>query len=169
MLSLTPGEKLIAFMLADLMQHLEVQSEIDPKTLRNLLTANDEWALEHLYEGLLTGRPPDPDVIRETGEILDMFRALDHAIDRLSDDEKAELDVSRLRFEGFDGNNNPHLHVARVMIDELGWFDERKPLPNSHSQASLIRYRRMLPKFHAEVERAAFASLSLDQLKSIAS
>jgi uncharacterized protein YfbU (UPF0304 family) len=168
MLSMSPGEKLIAFMLADLMEHLKVRSEIEPAVVKRLLSGNDEWALANIYSGLLGEEKPRSEaVIKETGAILDMFRGLDYALGRLTAEEMAGLDLDRFKFEGFDGNNDPHYHIAHTMIDDLGWFDERKPLLNSHSRASLPRYRRMLSKYEAEVDKAGISSLTLDQLKAI--
>lgn len=168
MLSMSPGEKLIAFMLADLMEHLEVRSEIEPAVVKRLLSGNDEWALEHIYSGILSEeRPRSEAAYKETGDILAMFRSLDYAMERLTAEEKAALNLDQFKFRGFEANNDPHQHLARTMIEDIGWFEERKPLINSHSQATLPRYRHMLAKYEAEIDKAGINPLTVDQLKAI--
>lgn len=167
-MQLTPGERLIAMMLADLMEHLKVDGEIDPAVVKRFLTSNDDWALAWKYQGLYGGEERSEADIRETGDILTMWRVIDNSVEGLSEAEKEGLDLSQFEFEGFDANNDPHYFIAHTMIEDLDRFEERKPPLNSHSMTSIARYRRMLPRFRAELDRTgARGSLTLDQLKAI--
>jgi uncharacterized protein YfbU (UPF0304 family) len=167
-MQMSPGEKLIAYMLAEVLERLGGEGEIDPAQIKSLLSGRDTWALKELHPGIFE-EPRSPAVVEETTEILHMFRVIDGAVDQLTDEQRGQLDLPRLRFEGFDGNDSDgHLRAARTMIDHLEWYEERQPLVNSHTGGSIIRYRQMLPKFHAAIDANPMGGLSLDQLQEIA-
>lgn len=64
------------------------------------------------------------DDCREVLKFLTMFEHLGWAFDALED--KSGIEESRLRFQGFDGNDNgdgPRLGYVRYLLDEEGRFD----------------------------------------------
>lgn len=84
---------------------------------------------------------PD-EVGREVQDIFDMYRALHRAYE---DGLKAPAGAFHPRFDGFDGNNDPHFGIASFLIDDLGLWAEQKARPrNSHSRGTLMTYRKML-------------------------
>ncbi len=104
--------------------------------------------LDSGYEGLY-GRifehqsdPPLPkEISDEVYDIFDMYRALDRAYQ--SGIEKPDCRCAE--FSGFDGNNDKHFGVASFILNDLNLYSELQKRPmNSHSQAELHRYRRML-------------------------
>lgn len=85
------------------------------------------------------------EVCNETEEILQMYRIITNCIGTLKEDEKNEMDLSKLQFQGFDGNNDPHYHYAKFMIEKMHLWEEYNHVNlNSHSQAPMRKYRKML-------------------------
>ena len=171
-MKMTDGERLIAVMLAEVMEALQLNREIDPALVKTLVINNDGWALRRKCSGVFESEAPDDQVVEETTNILWMFGIIEHSVDKLSGDEAAEAETWPYRkWHGFDGNNDPHFGVARTMIVDLGEFqDSRKGVNlNSHSQSSLPRYRRMYGKFDQYVQAQQAAPLSFDALRDLCS
>ena len=92
------------------------------------------------------------DVCKETEEILQMYRVIDKAIKSLNPEEANELDLEKIKFEGFDANNDPHYYYAEFMIEKLELWQEYKDMYlNSHSRASLNKYKRMLKIYKSKI------------------
>ena len=171
-MKLTDGERLIAVMVAELMEALKTKGDIDPSLVKSLVIDNQGWALERAYPGIFGSEPASDDVVKETSDILWMFGIIESSIDKLSGDQAAEAAGWHYnQWRGFDGNNDDHYHVAGTMIRELGEFAEsRKGINlNSHSQMSLPRYRSMYQKFYGYVEAGQAAPLSFEALRDICS
>jgi uncharacterized protein len=78
--------------------------------------------------------------------------------------QQAGSNVHYLEFQGFDGNNDSHFHIASYIVDDLGRFDEYKGKElNSHSIGSLPKYRKMLPKYKSTLGIAG-KTMTADQL-----
>jgi uncharacterized protein YfbU (UPF0304 family) len=89
-----------------------------------------------------------PEICNETSEILNMYRRINYSIETLSEEEKENLDLERISFEGFDANNDSHYGYLNFMIENLDkWQEYKGKYINSHSIASLRKYRSMLEKF----------------------
>jgi hypothetical protein len=156
---LSDGEKLILVMLGDIYKKLGIkknESEIDGDFVQHCVFDNQPWALSWKYTGIFQGENDDPPVVRETADILTMYRALEHSYENLSQAEKDELkqkagyNFSYIKYQGFDGNNDPHISVAAFLVNHLDRFDELKggrERLNSHSHTTLPKYRRMLPVY----------------------
>ncbi|MDR6190362.1 uncharacterized protein YfbU (UPF0304 family) [Agrobacterium pusense] len=85
----------------------------------------------------------------EVLEILDMFRAL--SIARNNGWKPSRVDASK--FQGFDGNNDPHYFFADHLLNSRGLFAESAPNKNSHSMGTISKYRRMLAVWKASHEK----------------
>ncbi|MGV3770291.1 MAG: YfbU family protein [Sphingobium phenoxybenzoativorans] len=168
MVKLTDGERLLAFMLADIIEHQKVQSEIDPVFLRNQLASNSDWALGWKYHGLFRSDEQDP-VVTETADILSMFRVVESSIEKLSEPEKSELaEHHNAKFHGFDGNHDRHFGVAQTIIKDLERFEEFSDrYLNSHSQTTLPSYREMLARYNDVWKAKSFGDLTADDLRTI--
>jgi uncharacterized protein YfbU (UPF0304 family) len=101
---------------------------------------------DHFSEGLTV------DECREVIEILDMFRMLETAYARL--DDKSGIDQGKLKFSGFDGNNeSTHLGYADFLINTQGrWQESQAKDLNSHLP-KLESYRRMLQRWESSVDQ----------------
>lgn len=171
-MKLTDGERLITVMLAEIMEAMKLNHELDPALVKSLVINNDGWALQRKYPGLFASEETPDAVVKETGDILWMFGIIESGIGKLTGAEAAEAETWHYnKWQGFDGNNDPHYGVARVMIEELGEFEHsRKGVNlNSHSQGTLPRYRSMYEKFYGYVQSGNAAPLSFEALRDICS
>lgn len=110
------------------------------------------------------------DVVAETTEILGMFAAMKRSYDALSGNDKQKIDLAtggevRFGYEGFDGNHDPHIHVARDLIVNQSKFPELRDWAdlNSHTQSSIVTYRRMLNTFR-ELDLKTREVLGVDEI-----
>ena len=169
-MKLSDGEKLIAMMLADLMQAGKVRGEIDPDFVIETVAGNHLWALKDRYPGLFSDEEPDDEVVNETFDILDMARVIESSIERLDDSEKAEISENdRQVFIGFDGNHDPHIGVARMAIEKLHKWQEFAERPLNCHHTILPRYHRQLDVFQdiRKNEQRAGVWFKLDQIKRV--
>jgi len=110
-----------------------------------------EWFSEHIYNDrdIMT-----PEENREVIEILSMFDSLKRAYGSLSD--KTGIEESRVKFCGFDGNNETkQMGYARYFCTLKGgrFTDlDRGDNFNSHGP-TLARYRRMLSEWKKSVDQ----------------
>lgn len=85
------------------------------------------------------------EICEETSQILNMYRRINTAIGELTADERAEFDLEKIKFEGFDANNDPHYHYMIFMVDRMKiWREYRGEYVNSHSPFTLPKYQKML-------------------------
>jgi len=168
-MKMTDSERLIVVMLAEVMQEMKLNSEIDPALIQRLAYGGDDWAIKRKYTGLFNDQTPTKEQVSETTDILWMWGILEHSLAKLTGDEANEAKGWRMtQFQGFDGNNDDHYGIAHTLINELGEFEDFKNRAlNSHSQASLPRYRAMYQKFDQYVKSGDAAPLSFDELKNI--
>lgn len=107
------------------------------------------------------------EICRETHDILTMYRAVNNFIAKLLPEQKEGLDLEKIEFEGFDGNNDSHYHFMMFIIEEGQLYAELKDAPmNSHSMATLGKYQRMLAVYNKEMD-ANSHNLNLDGLRAI--
>ena len=172
-IKLSDGERLIIFMLADIHKHLKIKNpEIDADFITKAVVDGHDWALRSKYSGLFHSEIDSDHDVKETHEILTMFRVLQGSYERLSPADKKKVDTATphftgkdLYFEGFDGNHDAHCSIARFMVEELGLYDEQKGRAmNSHGSV-LDTYRRMYQCFEKFLGNlGAPRGLSADQL-----
>lgn len=168
-MKLSDGERLIVVMLAEVMQELKLNREIDPELILKLAYGGDDWAIGRKYSGLVDSEEPADVVVKETGDILWMWGIIEHSLTRLEGNDATQAGGWRnTQFGGFDGNNDRHYGVAHTMINELGEFEDFHGRGlNSHSQASLPRYRTMYQTFDKYVQSGDAAPLSFEALREI--
>lgn len=85
------------------------------------------------------------EICEETSQILNMYRRINNAIEKLSDEERKSIDLDMLKFEGFDANNDPHFHYMTFMVERMKlWREYKSEYLNSHSPFALLKYQKML-------------------------
>jgi uncharacterized protein YfbU (UPF0304 family) len=85
------------------------------------------------------------EMCNETSEILNMYRRINHTIAKLSAEEREELDLEKIKFDGFDANNDDHYRYMKFLVEKMDlWQEHKDSYINSHSIFSLSRYRKML-------------------------
>lgn len=169
-MEMSDGERLIVVMLAEVMEALKLDREINPTLVKSLAINNDGWAIARKYPGIFESHAPSDDVVRETTDILWMWGIIESSIEKLSGAEAEEAKAWHWNaFGGFDANHDPHFGVAQTMIQDLDEFSSsRKGVNlNSHSQASLPRYRQVYEKFYGYVEAGRAAPLSFEALRDL--
>jgi uncharacterized protein YfbU (UPF0304 family) len=155
-------------MLADLMEAVKAQSEVAPALVKELVLSNSEWALTGEYPGIFEGTARSEAEVDETADILDMWSCIERSVEDLEPKEQTDIKALRWQFSGFDGNNDPHYGIAKTFIKRLGNWEEFKDRGlNSHSRASLPRYRSLLAKYQALVEDQQGEPLTAAQLRDL--
>ena len=168
-MKMSDGERLIVVMLAEVMQELKLNREIDPKLILTLAYGGDDWAIKRKYHGLFNDESPADADVSETTDILWMWGIIESSLARLTGDEAAESKTwSYTQFTGFDGNNDRHYGLASTMINQLDEFEDFKGRDlNSHTQTTLPRYQAMYRKFDKYVKSGDAAPLSAEALRDI--
>lgn len=123
------------------------------------------WGLDHIYDGedvMTEGES------REVWDTLDMFDALDRAIDAHKDVDFTAHGYTR--FRGYDGNSETKfMSFAAFTMERMKRFDylpmEKKGYWNSHFPMRPI-YKRMLSKWQSIPEVDRF-NLSVEQVNEI--
>jgi len=96
------------------------------------------------HRALVSDEETSEEICRETTDILQMYRVIRNSFAELSEEEQATLEMDKISFQGFD-NHESHYHYACFMIEKLDlWAEYEGQDIDSHSGASIIKYRRML-------------------------
>ncbi|MDN7950429.1 YfbU family protein [Burkholderia multivorans] len=152
-MKMTSAEKLITFMLAEVLEGLKTKGEIDPSFIKTAIAHDHLWGVEWKYHGLFgDSREPTPDPVKFVADVLDMWSFIERGYKALSAEDKARVDAEIpfgiSSFEGFDGNNETeYMSIARFLIDELGRFTDFKGRELNSHMPSVARYRAMLAVF----------------------
>lgn len=143
-MKLSDGEKLIALMLADIMEAGGIKGDIDPSFIKTAIAGDDMWALRWKYGSLFHNEGPSDAIVKETAEIMTMCRVIENEIGELDPDERSTIPDRQQRvFVGFDGNEEPHYGVATMLVKELDRYEEWADRPlNAHCR-TIDKYRRM--------------------------
>jgi uncharacterized protein YfbU (UPF0304 family) len=102
-----------------------------------------------------------------------MYRLITPSYENLSDEDKQRVDNEaypfndNVRFQGFDGNNDPHYGITSYLVTHLQRFTEVPPDLNSHSSATIDQYRRMLRAFKPMTDPYPHNGLTAEQLIQI--
>jgi hypothetical protein len=164
---LSPVERLI---LANQYKILVAISDQNVSTYQNnaeILRRGYTGLYHTIFENISEEVPEQ--AFTETMDIFDMFRGIEDSIGALNPEQQAQLNQTRLRFEGFDGNNDVHYGIANFLIKKQGFYSEHtNSKMNSHTSSSLGRYRRQLAIFNHVTQTAAVNDLTFEQLQQIA-
>lgn len=168
-MQLSDGERLIVVMLAEVMEAMGLNRELDPALIKTLAINHDDWAIAHKYQGIFSSEAPDDAVVKETHDILWMWQVLEDSIAKLQGADAEEAATWHYnKFTGFDGNHDPHFGVTHTLVKDLGLYSDFSDRGfNSHSQATLPRYREILAKFDASMQSNHGEPLSVDKLREI--
>jgi len=152
--SFSDGEKLLTFMLAEVMQAVVKKPAIDPDFIADVMSSGDYWAISFANSGVFPEEECPRETVSEVIDILDMCDFLEISLEKLSEVERKRLKdsfpyVGENIFVGFDGNADyNHIGVTRILVEKLGRFSRFKGRSrNSHSPSTLGRYRQMYRAF----------------------
>ena len=140
-IKLTSTERLI------LANQYKILSNIDNKyaTSYDAQIKIVEAGIEGMYQILFENISEsifDKFATEETYQILEMYRQLE------PDLSNSKIpDADKLKFEGFDGNNDKHYIIMSILVIDMGLYAEYENFDfNSHSSYSLEMYRKLLAK-----------------------
>jgi uncharacterized protein len=173
-MNLSDGEKLILVMLSEIYKSQKIKGEIDPDLVLASVFGDKAWGLKWEYGGLFNTPENNPPAVQETCNILDMYRLLTSSFERLSAADKKrvekEADIFKeyVHYQGFDGNHDEHIGVVGYLVTKLKRYTEIKhPDLNSHSSATLPKYRRMLKVHEKLIDPYPRNGLTADQIIQI--
>jgi len=164
-LKLTKQERLI---LANQNRILALLNEDNPDTY-NYNAEIAERGYEGLYHELFSnlGEGVSHEVCEETHEILTMYRVINGGISGLTNEQSDSIDLEKIKFEGFDANNDDHYRLMEFMIEEGGLYKELKEMyRNSHNSWTISKYRKLLG-YYNQVKKASNYTLDFENLKAM--
>jgi uncharacterized protein len=173
--TLSQGERLITLMLCDLYEHFKIpRPGINAALVQAVLHGGHSWALEWEMPGVFHGHEDNRERVTFALDVLDLWDYLERANEGLSSDDKAwvakeaEPFGERVKFPGFDGNNEAELmSISRFLVEDLGRFARFKGRPfNSHAPMSAA-YQRMLAVFKPLQRTLTGTDLSAAQMIEI--
>ena len=171
-MEIRPVERLILTMLTEIYDNLKIKGEIDASLVRSALYGGHSWVFDWEMPGISKVEDKPERLVRETVNILDMYDFLELSFADLGQDDRVGIDDWRVRFPGFDGNNETdHMGIARFFIEELGRFDRFKGRSLNSHHPTLDRARAMLRTFEpiraATGMRGDLPRLTADEIRQI--
>jgi uncharacterized protein len=147
------AKKLILMMLADMYKHLKIKNpEFDPDFISATITHDHLWGFNWQYTGIPFEGKELPPEVKETADILGMWRFLENSYDDLPPAEKAKVQkatgLKDVKFIGFDGNNENHYGIALYIVEHLKpSFEHFKGRDLNSHRPSIDGYRNMYRVF----------------------
>ena len=164
--SLTLVERLILSNQNTILSLLDKRQYNYYRTPAEIAEVGYEGLYCELFENIFTD-PVPYEVCEETLDILDMFRVIDKAISSLTPDQKSDIELNKIQFEGFDANNDKHYYFMKFLIDKMERYEELKGMDfNSHSSSSIVKYRKMFEVYNRKKKDGIY-ELSYDDLKNM--
>lgn len=147
-MKLSPAEKLILTMLADIQLALKADFTIDSLAVRDAIAYNQLWVLDFLNDSD-EKYEQTPDVVIETSRILEMWSNIESSIKNMNESERRKLirdvGIENCRFGGFYPNRSEHHTISLFLIRRLRRFSDFSDRKMSSSDSfSIDRYRNMI-------------------------
>ncbi len=166
-MKLTEKDRLILFNQLEILKHLNPDDSDRYDVDQTILLYGYKYHYDELIEGF--AEELDESISQYVFDVFQMYRSLNNSYDELSREEKSEIDLKDIKFQGYDGNEEiDHYTYARFVLEELKRYDEiydnGKVKFNSHRNM-LNKYDRMLNKWKSLGDR--YGTLSLSQIKDI--
>lgn len=115
--------------------------------------------------------PISEEISKKVYAIFEMFRVLHYSHEKLPQAEKTQVEVSAIKFSGFDGNNEgDYMGFARFLVEKMDLYGEQKGAKfNSHCPMLRV-YDRMLETYKsvASEELQSSNTFSLKGLQKVA-
>ena len=171
-MELSSGEKLILLMLTEIYEYLKIDGEIDPRFIREAIFREQTWGIAWQYPGIIgSSENPTPPVVSKVLDILEMWEHLEYSYNQLQPADKARVEKeaeqfgSRVRFRGFDGNNETeYMAAAGFLVNDLERFSIFKERDLNSHMPSLDTYGRMLAVYKPIRNSHEFGPLSAEQI-----
>lgn len=153
-MELSPGEKIIIAMLADIKNHLDIDGNIDHQFVENAIFNNHLWAIAWQMPGMNFPKANTPPHVSEVVDILDMWEVVERSFEGLDQAERDDIenndDLYQPRFVGFDGNNETkYMSVARFFVNDMDRFQRFHGRDFNSHLPCVSRYLDMVSAFKA--------------------
>jgi uncharacterized protein YfbU (UPF0304 family) len=168
---LSDGEKLIIGILEDMSESMKLPEKGLANFAVSAIVGGHYWAIPMDRSGLFA---PDRDTREELAEvfdILEMWSHLERCYATLSKADKARVKaeaeqfVERVKFPGFDGNEEgTHFSIALFLTREMNRYANFKQRDLNSHFPHLATYRRMVAVFKPLAENLRGDHLSVDEL-----
>lgn len=143
-MTMTPGEKLLALLLCDLLRAPQERSEIKPDFVARAVDSGNLWALKWSYSAILYSNDIPEAVASQAMEHMRTCLVLEQAWARFPDDARAylcrrfrHLDEAGHVFVGYDeGTELAFATASDFMINEMGLFQEFAGREQLHAERS---------------------------------
>ena len=171
------GEKLIAMMLAELIEKTGIEIDTNSHLVQKAILGGHYWALGWEMPHVFHGHADKQSRVGFVVDVLDMWSILEEEFEKLSDDDKAKLAAKvdpfgkNVRFPGFDGNEEGEYHsIANFLINDLkrfSHFNDPKRTLNSH-HPTLETYGKMYRAFEPIRKTLVFGkNMTVDQMATV--
>jgi len=151
--------RLILWNQFEILKSLYPDDEKDYDLKQQIVAAGYSSQYENIFTSI-SDEEASSQMQREVLSTLDMFRALDIA----KRNGWTPSAPDKVKFNGFDGNNDPHYFFARYLLDARGLFQESAPNKNSHSSVSLDKYLRMVEIWSTAVDKFDLTSAEAEAI-----
>jgi uncharacterized protein YfbU (UPF0304 family) len=161
-MELTRKERLILANQFKILEHLDKKEADFYRNAYKVLEKGYAFEYDGLFQWLGDGMSNAE--CTEVIDILEMHSRVNYALRTVAD--KSGIDEVRLRFKGFDGNNEgAQMSYAEYLIKDQGKWEEFREMDLNSHFPTLDHYRRMLARWKA----TDLASLELtnEQIRQI--
>lgn len=166
-MELTKKDRLLLFNQLEILKHLN-PDEADRYEIEQKIIVN---GYKYHYDELVEGFDEDLDisVSEYVFDVLQMYRSLNNSYAALSSEEKSQIDIDDIKYQGFDGNEEgSYYSYANFLLEDYDRYgeiyDDGKVELNSHRNM-IRRYDRMLETWKSFNNR--YGNLTLGQIKEI--
>ncbi|HEY1560151.1 MAG TPA: YfbU family protein [Caulobacteraceae bacterium] len=172
---LSNGEKLIAFMLCDVMGELGSGSARLGHFVETAIKGGHYWALDWELRDIFHDRRHTLDAVRFVLDVLDMWVLLEGSSEALSDDDMARLAEAaphfpEVRCPGFDPNlEEASYGIAFLLarnVKRFGRFRDRLDFYKPHKPTA-DRYRSMLRAYEPIRETIDGRTLTVEEMITV--
>jgi len=159
-------ERLSLMLQASLHQDSSGDYGIDPDFISHVLSRKHEWALNWKYDWFDKEDHDLDTAVQEVCDIFDVYRNIQRSGEELG------LPKSKTKFPGFDANNDAHYGIASTIVEWLESYEDLEgATSNSHSRASIDRYRRQVVLYKEimkeSIERFENRSLTAEEISGL--
>ena len=163
-MNFTPEQRLIASLLCDIHQRLEIRHSYDSDLILEALKTRNEWAIQMEYGEALGVVNPLREEASFVCKVLEMCEILEQSYANLDAPDQAKVrEQTRINpanvFTGFDRNNDVEFtSIVEFLVTKLGRFNYLQ----GRDQTALTRprdcYSRMLTAYSALFEKRMYQS-----------
>lgn len=110
------------------------------------------------------------EICEETTQILFMYKRIGEALKKLSLEDKKNLDLNLIKFEGFNARKDPHYHYLAFMVEKMDlWQEHSVTYALSADEFQLQKYQRMLEYqiYLLDNDRYEFTKKDIEQIINV--